>query len=162
MVSRWSDFARSPIVPMNFPGHKHSHRAAVRLVVLTGIFSLVGLFLALGVGADRADRFSKTCSMGTSCCVNRARGELCDHPPAEARHDVPPGVRRVVGFEIEAACGCPAPASAFVFRNDGLITPSDFTNQGEFTATVGCFRRLPASLSLWPTSICPRAPPSVS
>jgi hypothetical protein len=156
MFSRWFDFVRSPVVPMPFSGQ--SRQSALNMVLVTGVFSLVGLFLALG--ADRTDRFSKTCSMGMACCVKR--GGACDHPPSEARHDVPPGVRRAIGFEIEAACGCPTPASVFVFRNDGLITSSDFGGTGLLVGEVACFEWVPGYAPNRDLPISPRAPPSIS
>lgn len=163
MFPRWFDFVRSPVVPMSFPGHSSSSRAALRMVVLTGVFSLVGLFLALGVGADRTDRFSKTCSMGMSCCVERARGGDCDHVQSEAGHDVPPEVRRTTGSSgIAAACGCPAPISASFFRNDSLITSSVFGEESLFFVKSGFFRDVLRGNSGRDFSFSSRAPPSFS
>jgi hypothetical protein len=145
---------------MSFSGQ--SRQSALNLVLLTGVFSLVGLFLALGVGADRADRFSKTCSMGMACCVAPGRGNDCTHVHSESGHDVPPGFRRGVRFELEAACGCPASASAFLYRNDSLITPFEFLRTRFGVNRDVFFKGVPgfASLQAFPVSL--RAPPSFS
>lgn len=162
MVSRWIDFVRLPVVAMTFPGHSQSHRSAVRLVILTGIFSLVGLFLALGAGAERGARFSKTCSMEMSCCVTRAHGDDCGHSQAEVRHDVPPGFRQALEVELEAACGCPAPASTLFSGNDGLITLLGDGIDRAFGEKIGFARDISRRITGSDLPFSSRGPPSNS